>query len=39
MLVDQMAISPKSNVTDKGIYKFRVHDFKFITKINKTGTT
>lgn len=39
MLVDQMAISLKSNVTDKGIHKFKAHDFEVITKISKTGAT
>lgn len=39
MLVDQMAISLKSNVTDKGIYKFKAHDFEVNTKISKTGAT
>lgn len=39
MLVDQMAISLKSNVTDKGIYKFKARDFEVNTKISKTGAT
>lgn len=39
ILVDQMAISPKPDVIDKGIYKIGAHDFKFFTKINKTGAT
>lgn len=39
MLVDQMAISLKSNVTDKGIYIFKAHDFEVIKKISKTGAT
>lgn len=41
MLVDQMAISLKSNVTDKGIYIyiFKAHDFGVITKVSKTGAT
>lgn len=39
VIVDQMAISAKSHVTDKAIYKFKAHDFKFVTRINKNGTT
>ena len=39
ILVDQMAISPKPDVIDKGIYKIGACDLKFFTKINKTGTT
>lgn len=38
-LVDQIAIPPKPDVIDKETHKIGARDFKFFTKINRTGAS